>query len=134
MSPTIVAIVAISVSLSFFAILFYAALKFFRWYSRRAEDGIREIYRQFHPSDAPSAGSVHVVYHTYSGLVAWFTQTEHSAYLPPAQARDFVRRLRNYNLKWGLLSYGCLFIPAFTFGNYWSQLRAITRQEGQERL
>jgi hypothetical protein len=134
MSPTLAGIIAVSISLLTFAALFLVTLKFFRWYSRRARDGIEEMYKQFQPAHTPSEGNVHVIYHTYSGLIAWFVQMEHSVYLPPTQARSFLRQLRNYNLKWGLLSYGCLFIPILTFGSYLSQLRDLKRQEDEMRL
>ena len=127
--PPFEVIVAIAIPLVGLAAVFFAVVWFYRWYSSNAKQGIEDIYTRFRPSDSPSDGTVHVKYHTYSGLLAWFTQTEHSMYLPQEQARDFLRHLRNYNLKWGLLSYGCIFVPILTFGNYWDQLRAISKQE-----
>jgi hypothetical protein len=125
-------IVAVAIPLIGFTGIFVAIVWFYRWYSRNAKQGIENIYIQFRPSDSPATGTVHVKYHTYSGLIAWFTQTEHSMYLQPEQARQFLKHLRNYNLKWGLLSYGCLFVPILTFGNYWDQMRAISKQEKAE--
>jgi hypothetical protein len=134
MLPIIAAIVAVLILFSLLVVAALAALMFFRWYSKTAESRLREIYWEFKPSDVPDNGRVHVIFHTYSGLLAWFTQTKHSVYLPTAQARGFLKCLRNYNFKWGLFSYGGLFVPFLTWGSYWSQSRAITRQEEHERV
>ena len=77
----------------------------------------------------PAAGRVHVVFHTYDGFLAWFTQTRHEAYLPPDQARLFLNRSVRYTLTWGLLCAGALLVLPLTLFNYLAQRRSISRQE-----
>jgi len=79
-----------------------------------------------HPSPLP--GDVTVVYHTYRGLLLWCTQDEHIIFAPPDEALKLLKRLRRFNLTWGLLSYGMLLIPLLTLGNYAAQVRSVEEQ------
>jgi hypothetical protein len=76
----------------------------------------------------PEPGDVTFVYHTYRGLLLWFTQTEHRVVAPPEDAEKLLKRLLRFNLTWGLLSYGLIFIPFVSYGNYRAQLRSIRQQ------
>jgi len=87
------------------------------------------VYRGLDVATRPAAGRVHVVFHTYDGFLAWFTQTRHEAYLPPDQARLFLNRSVRYTLTWGLLCAGALFVLPLTLFNYLAQRRSISRQE-----
>lgn len=79
--------------------------------------------------DSAQAGDVHFVYHTYRGFLLWSTQEEHRVYAPPGDAKQLLWRLLRFNLTWGMLSYGFVFIPLLAIGNYLAQKRAIERQE-----
>lgn len=76
----------------------------------------------------PESGDVQCVYHTYRGLLIWFTQDEHRIIGPPEAAIALLKRLLRFNLTWGMMSYGFLFIPIFAITNYLVQRRAIERQ------
>jgi hypothetical protein len=39
--------------------------------------------------------------------------------------------LLRFNLTWGMLSYGLLFVPLLAIGNYFAQKRSIAKQEGE---
>ncbi len=74
-------------------------------------------------------GDVGFVYHTYRGFLVWFVQDEHRVYAPPADARLLLTRLLRFNLTWGMLSYGLLFVPLIAIGNYYVENRSIENQE-----
>lgn len=76
-------------------------------------------------------GDVEIVYHTYRGFLVWFVQDEHRIYAPPADARLLLTRLLRFNLTWGMLSYGLLFVPLLAIGNYHAQKRSIENQESE---
>jgi hypothetical protein len=76
----------------------------------------------------PEPGDVRAVYQTYRGLLIWFVQDEHLIFAPLADAEILLGRLLRFNLTWGMLSYGCLFIPILAVGNYRAQMRLIRRQ------
>lgn len=78
--------------------------------------------------ETPQPGDVSCVYHSYRGFLLWFVQTEHHIHAPPADALEALRRLLRFNLTWGLLSYGLLFVPLLAIGNYYAQKRSIQRQ------
>lgn len=82
--------------------------------------------------DTRMAGDVSFVYHTYRGLLLWFTQTEHHVIAPQKDAEKLLKRLLRFNLTWGLLSYGVLFIPIVAYSNYLAQRRSIQRQAGMQ--
>ena len=69
-----------------------------------------------------------LTYHTYHGFIAWFTQTPHQVALPPDDARKLLGRLLRFNLMWGLVTYGALFIPPLAILNYFAQRRSIAKQ------
>jgi hypothetical protein len=58
-------------------------------------------------------------------------QDEHRIYAPPADARLLLTRLFRFNLTWGMLSYGLLFVPLLAIGNYHAQKRSIENQESE---
>lgn len=88
---------------------------------RRCFDGIR-----LHES--PEPGDVLLVYHTYRGLLLWVTQDMHRVFAPVADAERLLGRLLRFNLTWGMLSYGLLFIPFLAAGSYYAQHRSIREQ------
>jgi len=90
---------------------------------RRCYDGIKA-------HESPQPGDAVFVYHTYRGLLLWSTQDEHRVAAPPADAERLLGRLLRFNLIWGMLSYGMLFIPLLAVLNYYSQRRAIREQVG----
>lgn len=75
---------------------------------------------------------VQVVYHTYRGFLLWFTQDEHLVITTVDDAHQLLGRLLRFNLTWGMLSGGMLFIPLLAIGNYYAQLRSIRRQIAQQ--
>ncbi|MFN0198114.1 MAG: hypothetical protein ACKVT0_15310 [Planctomycetaceae bacterium] len=89
---------------------------------------MRRCYDGIETHDTPLRGDAVFVYHTYRGLLLWFTQDEHRVAAPPAEAERLLGRLLRFNLTWGMLSYGMFFIPWLAVGSYFSQRQAIRRQ------
>lgn len=92
---------------------------------------LRPLQRRFEGielHDKLKPGDVHFVYHTYRGLLLWFTMSEHHVIAPAADAEKLLRRLLWFNLTWGMLSYGMLFIPLLALLNYFAQRRSIHQQ------
>ena len=87
---------------------------------QRCFEGI-ELHEKLKPGD------VYFVYHTYRGLLLWFAMSEHHVIAPAADAQKLLRRLL-FNLTWGMLSYGMIFIPLLAIGNYIAQKRSIRQQ------
>ena len=79
--------------------------------------------------DIPVPGDVQFVYHTYHGFLVFFVQTEHRVSCQPESARMLLRRFLRFNLTWGMLSYGLVFVPFLAFFNYLTQKRSIAKQE-----
>ena len=64
-------------------------------------------------------------FHTYAGLLVFFTQTEHRPHLPAQVAIEYLRELHRYNLVNCLVLYpGTLYVPLLS----WLNLRAQRRQ------
>ncbi len=77
---------------------------------------------------SPQKGDVSLTYHTYRGVLVWVTQEEIAGYTTPEEARTLLKRLLKFNLTWGMLSYGLIFIPLLAIGNYFAQMRSIRIQ------
>lgn len=77
---------------------------------------------------AHQPGDVSFVYHTYRGFFLWSTEDEHRIFASPDEATKLLRRLLWFNLTWGMLSHGQIFIPFLALGNYRAQMSAIERQ------
>ena len=86
-------------------------------------------YEGIDAHETPTTGDVQFVFHTYHGFLLWVDQTEHRVSCPPDDARTLLRRLHRFNLTWGMLSYGLVFVPFLSFFNYLAQKRAITKQQ-----
>jgi len=94
--------------------------------------GLRPLQKRFMGldlHDLQRPGDVCFVYHTYRGFLIWFVQEEHQVCAPAADARELLKRLLRFNLTWGMLSYGFLFVPLLATGNYLAQRRSIKEQE-----
>jgi hypothetical protein len=111
------------------ALVAVGALYGFRGYEGLACRALKQRYEDLEIHDSPQIGDVALVYHTYHGVLAWFTQTEHRVYLPPEQARALLGRLFRFNLVWGLTARGGLLVPPLSLMNYVAQRRSISAQE-----
>jgi hypothetical protein len=117
---------ALAIAVPIYLFLFGGARKFALRPLERCFQGIRL-------KQSASAGDVAFVYHTYRGLLFWFTQTEHRVVAPREDAEKLLKRLLRFNLTWGMLSYGMVFIPFVSYGNYLAQRRSVRHQaEAQE--
>jgi len=110
------------------AVLAFVFLRFYRRYESLAQAALERSYKDLTAHSVPLVGDVILLFHTYHGLVFWFTQTKHHIALPPDDARVLLGRLARFNLKWGLVTYGALFVPILTVSNYVAQRRSIARQ------
>jgi hypothetical protein len=111
-----------------FVLIGALALFIYRGYEALARRALKRIYADFRLSESRRGGDVAVVFHTYHGLVAWFTQTEHRVFVPEADARRLLNRLLRFNVTWGLFTWGALFVPPISLYNYTVQRRSIARQ------
>ena len=95
-----------------------------------AERSLARCYDRLAASSEPQASNdVRLVFHTYHGFLVDFIQTEHAVFLPPDDARELLRRLNRFNLTWGLLCRGALFVYFLSPLNRIAQSRSIRRQE-----
>lgn len=93
-----------------------------------AKRPLEHTYRGIELHQSPQPGDVSFAYHTYRGFLLWFVQEKHRVIAPADQARQLLKRLLRFNLTWGMLSYGFLFVPIMALGNYYAQIRSIDRQ------
>jgi hypothetical protein len=107
----------------------FAVLQGFRGYERAAGKALAQRFQELEIHDPPQPGDVVLVYHTYHGFLAWFTQIEHRVHLPPNQARELLGRLLRFNCTWGLTARGCVLVPPVSIVNYFMQRRSISAQE-----
>ncbi len=129
-SPTpLVLIGVILLTIALFGGLGLIVLYGFRGFESLARRSLQRRYSGLQVHAEPQPGDVLITYHTYHGFVAWFTQTPHQVALPPDDARTLLGRLLRFNLQWGLVTYGALFIPPLAILNYLGQRRSIARQE-----
>lgn len=87
------------------------------------------LYEDVVVYDGPGPGLVHVVFHTYSGILFFAHQAEHRFWASPQDARTLLSRLHWFNLKWGIFAQGGILVPPLSLGNYWAQRRSIAKQE-----
>ncbi len=124
-TPALTIVVGITILIG----LGIGALYLFRGYEHLARRSLERKYADLAVHPEPQAGDVVLIYHTYHGLVAWFTLTPHHVALPPEDARELLSRLLRFNLTWGLVTYGALFIPPLAILNYFAQRRSIAAQQ-----
>jgi len=90
---------------------------------------LRRCYEGRDVHEGPQLDDVSCVYHTYRGLLLWSTQDEHQIHASFDDARELLRRLLRYNLTWGLLTHGVVFVPVLAIVNYRRQLKLIEQQQ-----
>ena len=89
---------------------------------------LKRCYRGVETSQEPCEGDVHVVYHTYNGLLFFADIQEHRFSARPDQAKELLGRLYRYNLGWGMLTPAFLIVPFLATFDYIGQSRSIDRQ------
>ncbi len=119
-------------AMAFVACVFVAlgigALYLYRWYEAAAKNALMHASGGLRVHLEPQPGDVIISFHTYHGLIAWFTQTDHRVALPAVDAKILLNRLLWFNLSWGILTWGALFIPILSLINYRQQLRSVDAQ------
>ena len=105
------------------------ALLLFRGYEHLARRSLERRYAGLSIHAIPRTGDVVLTYHTYHGFIAWFTQTPHHVVLPPDDARILLGRLLRFNLTWGLVTCGVVFVLPLAVLNYLGQRRSVCEQE-----
>jgi len=108
--------------------LIFFALYLYRGYEYLAKRSLERSYADLELRATPEPGDVILTYYTYHGLLVWFTQTPHQVVLSPRDARKLLGRLFRFNLTWGLITYGSLFIFPLAILNYVGQRRSIAYQ------
>jgi hypothetical protein len=116
------AVIALLVALGAVILVLYRA------YERLAGRALKRAYAELEPHPANDRGAVRVVYHTYHGFLLWYTETEHRATLPPDEATELLCRLLRFNLSWGLVARGGIFIAPLAVYNWIVQKHSITKQ------
>jgi hypothetical protein len=66
-------------------------------------------------------GDVHLVFHTYRGILIYWRQTRYDMVLPAADAKIVLGRMYRHNLTHGLLCAGGVFVPILTTLEYYKQ-------------
>ncbi len=89
---------------------------------------LKSCFNGIQVRESPEPGDVECVYHTYRGLLVWVTQDEHRFFATADDSRRLLGRLLRFNLTWGLLCPGMIFIPLLAVGNYYAQKRSILQQ------
>lgn len=123
--------IAIAFGAAVFIAVAVGVLFFYRWYESAAQKALVRVYEGLRVHQVPQDGDVFLCFHTYHGFVAWFTQTTHHVSLPADDARLLLRRLVRFNLSWGLLTWGALFIPLLSWVNFRQQNRSVRDQESR---
>jgi hypothetical protein len=108
---------------------FIFVLCLYRVYERLARRSLERKFVDLEIHGDPQPGDVILTYHTYHGFIGWIPQTTHHVTLPPDDARTLLARLLRFNLTWGLITYGTLFILPLAILNYFAQCRLIANQE-----
>jgi hypothetical protein len=112
----------------------FVALYLYRGWERLASRSLARVYDGLKIHEPPRVGDVLISYHTYHGVLVWFTQTHHVVALPAADARILLDRLLRFNLSYGLLAQGSFLVAPLVFFNYLAQRRAVTRQQTEYEL
>jgi len=120
--------IAVVIGMAIFIALGAIVLLLFRGYETFAQQALSRRYAGLAIHSPPEPGDVILVFHTYHGLIAWFTQTPHVVALPAEDARVLLGRLLRFNLTWGLFTAGAIFVPPLSIMHYIGQRRSITRQ------
>lgn len=122
---------AIIIGIAVFVGLVVLGLFFFRRHEHLALRSLERRYADLEIHSDPRVGDVILTYQTYHGFLVWFTQTSHHVALRPDDARKLLGRLLRFNLKWGLVTYGAVFVPPLAILNYLAQRRSIAKQEAR---
>jgi len=102
-----------------------------RAFDRSAAASLDRIYRaadrqsRAFGSGTPTAT---FTYHTYSGILFYVTQSEHTLTLPTRVAESTLHELLMHTVKYGFFAYGALLIPVLAYLNYLAQRRSIKKQ------
>jgi len=122
------AVLVIAITFGSLTTIIFGVLYGIRKYGERGEAVLDRIYAECGFPCEPGPGHVEIVYPTCHGILVGVRQQTHVVLASEERAIELLRRLRNFNLTWGILAYGGLFTILLTFVNYAIQLREIRKQ------
>jgi hypothetical protein len=111
-------------------VLFYVVL-FFREYQSSSGRALQKILQECSAQKTATNSTIPVTFHVYVGFLNTVKTVEVKTLVPKDQAIALLKRLRNFNFRWGLFGLGGLFVPFLTMFEYFKQkqmaLKAITQ-------
>jgi hypothetical protein len=122
------AVLAIAITFGSLTATVFGVLYAIRKYGDCGENALDRIYWECGFPCEPGLDDVEIVYYTYHGLLVGVREEKHIVLACPEMAKELLRRLRNFNLTWGMLAYGGLIMVIPTFVSYYIQLRKIEQQ------
>lgn len=88
-----------------------------------------KLFKGIELKSKPRKGHVLLEYTTYDGFIFWVSSKTYAGYLPPPQARELLKRMFWYNMKYGLFNYFLVFVLLFSIVGYQQQKNSIEEQE-----
>ena len=70
---------------------------------------------------------VHVQFHTYSGFFVYTVQTKHDLVIPELIAHAVLKRFHRYNLIYGTIACGAVFVPILSYFELRRQRKSLKR-------
>jgi len=99
-----------------------------RWFLAGRARAVLHAYDGLNVRRERLTGDVAVEFDTYFGMLGGGYVWKHRVFLPSNEAETLLKRLHSFNLRWGWLSPGGLFVPFLSLWKYRSQQKAVRLQ------
>lgn len=104
----------------------YFAIRLFRRYQAASDTALNTILAEFATTTGPcDPDIVQISFPLYVGFLNTLKTIKLEAVVAKPKAPELLKRLRNFNFKWGLIGKGAVFVPFSTLYHYYKQKRRI---------
>jgi len=119
------------VTFASFIIIIYSGVLFFRDYRKSSELALQKILKECEANKTQTKGSIPVSFFIYVGFINTLKTVKVDVFVDKVHALALLKKLRNFNFRWGLLGAGALFVPFSTMYNYFKQKQRILKAAAQ---
>lgn len=119
------------VTFASFIIIIYSGVLFFRDYRKSSELALQKILQECEANKTQAKGAIPVSFFIYIGFINTLKTVKIDILVDSAHALVLLKKLRNFNFRWGLLGAGALFVPFSTMHNYFKQKQRILKAPTQ---
>ncbi len=128
---TVMRVIAVIILLACFILVIYVPMLYFREYQNSSAIALQKILKECEANKTQAKGTILITFYIYVGFLNTLKTIKVETMVDKEYALALLKKLRNFNFRWGLFGAGALFVPFSTMYNYIKQRQRILKASAQ---